>query len=58
MKIAFILPTYNEEKNLKKLILRIKDYLNNLDYKLYFFIINDGSQISSILLMRLKIRHR
>ena len=43
MKIAFILPTYNDEKNLKKLILRIKDYLNNLDYKLYFFIINDGS---------------
>ena len=43
MKIAFILPTYNDEKNLKKLILRIKDYLKNLDCKLYFFIINDGS---------------
>ena len=43
MKIAFILPTYNDEKNLQKLVHRIQDYLKDLDYKLYFFIINDGS---------------
>lgn len=43
MKIAFILPTYNDEKNLQKLVHRIQDYLKDLDCKLYFFIINDGS---------------
>ena len=43
MKIAFILPTYNDEKNLLKLIYKIKDYLNKSNYDPSFFIINDGS---------------
>ena len=43
MKIAFILPTYNDEKNLLKLINKIHEYLNKSNYDLSFFIINDGS---------------
>ena len=43
MNIAFILPTYNDEKNLLKLLYEIQKNLSKLHYNLKFFIINDGS---------------
>ena len=43
MKIAFILPTYNDEENLLKLISKIQENLDDDIYNLKFFIINDGS---------------
>ena len=43
MKIAFILPTYNDEDNLLKLIHKIQEYLSTSNFNLNFLIINDGS---------------
>lgn len=43
MKIAFILPTYNDEQNLLKLVSKIKENFINTQYELNFLIINDGS---------------
>mgnify|MGYP001162487421 CR=1 FL=1 len=43
MKIAFIIPTYNDEKNLLQLLSKVESIFLDSAYKLEFFIINDGS---------------
>lgn len=54
MKIAFIIPTYNDEESLLKLISQIEEHLFSLNYDLNFFIINDGSTNKFNLVEKLK----
>ena len=54
MKIAFILPTYNDEENLLKLISKIKEIFKNSKNELNFLIINDGSNDELDLVKTLK----
>lgn len=54
MKIAFILPTYNDEQNLLKLISRIKEIFKNTQHELNFLIINDGSDTKFDLVKKLE----
>ena len=54
MKIAFILPTYNDEENLLKLISKIKENFKNSEFELNFLIINDGSNTKFDLVKKLE----
>ncbi len=63
MKICFVIPTYNDEANFKKLYVKIKKKFPSNDNNLYFVVINDGSDdkfeylksISNLRLINLKI---
>ena len=47
MRVLLIIPAYNEEKNIKKVIDRVRDYRKKCDYQLDYVVINDGSTDST-----------
>lgn len=43
MRVLLIIPAYNEEKNIQKVIERVRAYRERCDYTLDYVVINDGS---------------
>src|SRR5262245_42889698 len=43
-RICVVLPAYNEERNLERLLERIRETLDPLDYSYEVVVVNDGSQ--------------
>ena len=53
MKLSVVIPSYNEEKNLKKDVLsQVKEYLDLQDFEYEVIIVDDGSTDSSVELIK------
>lgn len=51
--ISFVIPVYNEERNLQKLFTAIKEFIyNNANINVEFILVNDGSKDKSLKLIK------
>ena len=51
-KIFYILPCYNEELNLNKLLNDFNDFYKNKDFSIQIVIVDDGSKDNSLSVIR------
>ncbi len=59
MKYSIIVPCYNEEKNLRKLIYEFNNIVNNYDEEIEVILVNNGSNDNSNIIMKeLKEKYR
>ena len=52
MKILLIIPAYNEEENILRVIKKINDYNSKNDFKLDYIVINDGSKDNTLKILK------
>jgi len=48
MKLAVVLPVYNEKPNLERLLIRIANFLRSIEYDFHILIVDDGSSDGSL----------
>ena len=52
MKILLIIPAYNEEENILRVIKKINDYNSKNDFRLDYIVINDGSKDNTLKILK------